>query len=412
MANPCAIVIGLDSITGLQTARILARHKVPVIGIAKDPNDFCCRTNVCQQILFADTKDDDLINALAKLGPTLNQKAILFPCTDLSVLSISLHRGEIDRWYHVVLPEHDVVELLMDKVRFHFHAEQCGLPVPGAAILRNREDVKDAVEKLTFPCILKPPVKTPAWEQHARAKVFKVVNATELFSLYDQYSQWASELMVQEWVEGSESELYSCNCYFDSESRPIVTFISRKLRQWPPQVGVSCLGEECRNDTVLFESIRLFESVHYRGLGYVEMKRDSRTGRYLIIEPNIGRPTGRSAIAEAGGVELLYSMYCDNAQLPLPANLEQRYEGAKWVYLRRDLQSAFHYWRAGELTTRDWWWSLRGLKHDAVFSWSDPAPFFQDMKRSIARLLRTRPSNGSTKLALQREVGINVNTNR
>ena len=40
-------------------------------------------------------------------------------------------------------------------------------------------------------------------------------------------------------------------------------------------------------------------------LGYVEAKRDVRTGRHYLIEPNIGRPTGRSAIAEAGGVELL-----------------------------------------------------------------------------------------------------------
>ena len=31
---PHAIVIGLDSITGLQTARILSQRGVPVIGIA------------------------------------------------------------------------------------------------------------------------------------------------------------------------------------------------------------------------------------------------------------------------------------------------------------------------------------------------------------------------------------------
>ncbi|MDQ4077225.1 MAG: hypothetical protein M3220_13375 [Chloroflexota bacterium] len=36
--QPCAIVIGLDSITGLQAARILADRQVPVIGIAKDPD--------------------------------------------------------------------------------------------------------------------------------------------------------------------------------------------------------------------------------------------------------------------------------------------------------------------------------------------------------------------------------------
>ena len=101
----------------------------------------------------------------------------------------------------------------------------------------------------------------------------------------------------------------------------------------------------------------------------MEMKRDQRTGKHYIIEPNIGRPTGRSAIAEAGGVELLYTKYCDLVNLPLPTNREQKYEGVKWIYFMHDIQSSFYYWRRGELTIRDWWQSIRGSKNDAVFSW-------------------------------------------
>ena len=46
--QPPAIIVGLDNITGLQTARILARHKVPVIGLAKTRKHYCCQTNTCQ----------------------------------------------------------------------------------------------------------------------------------------------------------------------------------------------------------------------------------------------------------------------------------------------------------------------------------------------------------------------------
>ena len=124
--------------------------------------------------------------------------------------------------------------------------------------------------------------------------------------------------------------------------------------------------------------MRLFRSVNYRGLGYLEMKRDRRTGEYFIIEPNIGRPTGRSAIAEASGVELLYTMYCDALGWPLPAARQQKYEGVKWIHLRKDLQSSFRYWWRGELTLRQWWRSLRGKKVFALGSWNDPAPFCSD----------------------------------
>jgi D-aspartate ligase len=388
LRQPYAIVIGLDNVTGLQTARILARHKVPVIAIAKDPAHHFCRTKVCERILFANTANDEFITALMTLGPELNQKAVLFPCSDLSVLVISRRRDELERWYHVVLPEPQVVEMLMDKVSFYTYAREAALPIPRTFIITSMSEVERAAAELTFPCILKPPMRTPAWEQHVRAKVFKISNAEELLAVYERYSPWAKVLMVQEWIEGTDAELYSCNCYFNADSKPLVTFVSRKLRQWPPEIGVSSLGEECRNDTVLQETIRLFQSVGYRGLGYVEMKRDVRTGEHFIIEPNIGRPTGRSAIAEAGGVAMLYAAYCDTVQSPLPANLEQKYRGAKWIYLRQDIQSALHYWRRGDLTLMQWWRSWRGRKTDAVFSWTDPAPFWADLRRSIDLFLR------------------------
>ncbi|HSL29607.1 MAG TPA: hypothetical protein VK900_10440 [Anaerolineales bacterium] len=390
---PHAFVIGLDCITGLQTARILAHHGIPVIALAKDLQHFCCQTNVCERIIRANTANEEFIEVLENLGPELPQKAVLFPCTDMSVLMLSRHRERLAVWYHVVLPEPDVVEMLMDKVRFYTYAQEKGLPIPRTFFLRSRADAENAAEKLAFPCIMKPPMKTPTWEQNTRVKVYKVNDREEFLGLYDRCSNWADLLMIQEWIEGSDANLYSCNCYFDACSEPLVTFIARKIRQWPPETGTSCLGEECRNDVVLEESIRLFRSVDYRGLGYVEMKRDERTGKHYIIEPNIGRPTGRSAISEAGGVELLYTKYCDVLNLPLPPNRKQEYKGAKWIYLQHDIPSAIHYWKRGKLTVGEWWRSVRGPKRDAVLSWSDPVPFLHSLRKVGKTLVRGRSEN-------------------
>ncbi|MBN1145637.1 MAG: hypothetical protein JXA78_00165, partial [Anaerolineales bacterium] len=237
---------------------------------------------------------------------------------------------------------------------------------------------------LNFPCILKPPISAiPAWEQKSKLKAYKVNNAEELIEIYDRVGTLTEVLILQEWVEGPETNLYSCNCYFNAQNEPLATFVARKLRQWPPLTGESCLGEECRNDVVLEETIRLFKSVGYRGLGYVEMKQDERTGKHFIMEPNVGRPTGRSAIAEAGGVELIYSMYCDALGWPLPINRTQKYGDVKWIFIRRDIQSALYHWRNGDLTLKEWWQSWRGKKCYALFSWSDPGPFIGDILRSI-----------------------------
>jgi predicted ATP-grasp superfamily ATP-dependent carboligase len=387
------VVVGLDSITGLQTARIFAWRGIPVLGMAEDLTHFCCRTRVCERIVRAELSGEALVEALLELGSTLDQKAVLVPCTDLSVLAIARRKGELEPAYHIALPEADVVELLTDKARFATYAKEQALPIPKTMLLVSREDAEEAADSLRFPLVVKPPLKTVLWERRAREKAYKVENDSELLALYDELGDAVDVLVAQEWISGSEGDHFTCNAYFDRTARPLVTFVTRKIRQWPPQTGQGSLAVEWRNDAVRDETVRLFSGMGFWGLAYLELKRDAETGEHLIVEPNIGRPTGRSATAEAGGVELLYAMYCDILGLPLPDDLAQRFVGAKWIYLGRDLRSALHYWRRGELSVRGWIESLRGPKIDAVFSWRDPLPFCFDVGRvfSLARG-RTEPA--------------------
>jgi predicted ATP-grasp superfamily ATP-dependent carboligase len=366
----------------------LARREVPVIAIAKDPKHHISRTRVCQQILYANTESEEAVEALKILGPKLGQKAVLFPCGDMNVALVSQHRESLEEWYHISLPAPEVVEMMSNKASFYAYAQREGFPIPRTFFLPSRRDAEQAAKQLAFPCILKPPARSLEWEEHGAVKLYTAASAEELLALYDRHHGWAKVLIAQEWIDGPDANLYSCNCYFNAASEPVATFVARKLRQWPPQRGVSSLGEECRNDVVLDTTLRLFRSVNYRGLGYLEMKRDQRSGEYFIVEPNIGRPTGRSAIAEAGGVELLYAMYCDALGWPLSMNLEQKYTGVKWIHLRRDLQSALYYWRRGELGLTEWWRSVRGPKAYALFSWTDPGPFLGDFLRVVRLCLQ------------------------
>ena len=285
--------------TGLQTARTLVQHEIPVLGFAKDPRHACCGTRVCKKIVFGEIDGEELLQMLQELGPKMEQKVVLFPCTDNSVLLVSRHRQELARWYYIVLPDADLVEMLVDKAQFHAFAEREQLPVPGAVFLRSRTDAERAARELAFPRILKPPVKTKQWQQHAGAKAFKVNSGAELLARYDRCGSLADVVMLQEWIPGGDTNHYTCNCYFNAGSEPTVTFVTQKIRQWPPEAGIASLAVECRNDIVLEQTIDLFTRVNFRGLAYLEVKRDESTGRHLIIEPNIGRPTGRSAMAEA-----------------------------------------------------------------------------------------------------------------
>lgn len=374
-----AIVVGLDCITGLQTARLLDERGIPVVGLVADRRHFCARTRVPRAIVAAELRGDGLIDALERLAPTLPGPAVLFPCTDAAVLAIAEAADRLRDAYRFVLPAYDDVVRLMDKVPFAEHALAHDLPIPPTAILRSRSDATDAAERLPMPAVIKPGLKTPAWTAATKAKAIPVASGSELIATWERASTWTDVLIAQSWVAGGEDALFSVNSYHDSSGRPRVTFVARKLRQWPVDTGTSSLGEEVRNDEVRDIALRLLGSVPYRGLGYVEIKRDAVTGRHLIIEPNIGRPTGRSAIAERGGVELLLSAYRDALGDELPDATEQRYAGVKWIYWRHDLQSALVHARRGDLTPAAWLRSVRGPRIEAVGSRRDPGPFIADM---------------------------------
>jgi predicted ATP-grasp superfamily ATP-dependent carboligase len=391
--EPFAVVVSIDSMPGLQTARILADKKIPVIAIAKDAKHHSCRTNVCEEIIITDTESDKLIKKLIEIGPTFNSKAVLFPCQDTDVLLVSRHRAKLEHWYHIALPANETVEMLMDKMRFHEFAKKNSFPVPQTYIINSDGELEKAIQRLKYPCLLKPTIRTPEWIAHSEIKAFKLLNKETLLSTYNQHKDFAESFVLQQWLEGDDSNLYSMNCYFDRKSTPLVTFIARKIRQWPPRTGQSCLGEECRNDEVLRVSLDVFKKVNYVGLGYLEMKYDLLSKKHYIIEPNIGRPTGRSAIAEAGGVEILYTKYCDLTEKALPQNQVQKYNGVKWIHILRDLQSAFFYQREGQLTIRDWFKSVRGKKAYAIFSWRDPMPFVSATWAGFQEIIQSNHKN-------------------
>ena len=387
-----AVVVGIGNLVGLQTVRILSAEGVPVVGVADDPGQPLSSTRLCSRKIYADTGSDELVDALVDLSATLPSRPVLIPCDDRSVAVINRHRRRLGELYRFALPSGDMVDTLTDKSRFDAWARDQGLPVPRSVVLDAagaRAFAPDAVDPpLAFPCVVKPMTHRSTWFDHTSDKVIRVDDPADLRSTLDRAAGWTDKLIISEWVVGGVDELYSCNAYFDEDSTPLATFVARKIRQWPPEGGRSSLGEEVRNDRVLEVTLELFAAARFQGLAYLELKRDVRTGRHYIIEPNIGRPTGRSAIAEAGGVPILYTMYCDLAGLPLPAHREQRYRGVKWIYLRWDLQSAWVTWRRGELSAGDWWRSIRGRKAFAVWSWRDPWPFVKDLVVTAVQRVR------------------------
>lgn len=143
MGKPPAIVIKLDSITGLCTARVLSRYGIPVTGIADDPRHYCVKTNSCEEVRFTDTSGEGLLDALLSLAPKFQAKPVLFPCSDESVRVISANRGRLGEFYNFVIPDEDVLALYMNKENFYRYAQDNGFPVPPTFFPVKTSDLKE-----------------------------------------------------------------------------------------------------------------------------------------------------------------------------------------------------------------------------------------------------------------------------
>jgi predicted ATP-grasp superfamily ATP-dependent carboligase len=379
MRKPYAVINKLDSIAGLQASRILSGYGIPVIGIADDPRNFCCRTNTCERVLKSETSGEGLVDTLIKLGRETGRKSALFSCSDDSVLTVSAHRERLGEYYGFVLPEHETVELLTDKVRLYEYLEGKGFPVPPTYIVRSEADARNAAGRISYPCIAKPPRLTKDWLDCFKYKAVKISNSAEFHAVSDKGLNAGMTLVVQEWIEGTDSNIYQFYYYFDRNGVPVLNHTSRKLRQWPVELGEASLVESCASDPVPRESVDIFSGLNYRGMVSLELKIDEKSGRCYIIEPDTGRPNTSVALAEASGLPMLYTMYCDALGMPLPEPTAPKPRRAKWISLTRDLIASGAYFNKGRLTFRDWADSLRGINTFAVFSLKDPVPFFADI---------------------------------
>lgn len=390
MNNVPALVIGSDCITGLQTSRILSARGIPVIGIAEDKRHPAIYTRAKQRLIIAPTQGEELVESLLRIAKQLPSRPVLFPCTDMAVLTLSRHRDRLSQDFRFRLPEEEVVKTLIEKSTFHRFAMTEGIPVPKGLIVKDQHDILQARETLRFPCYLKPTVKTPLWEAHIQDKVFRIEESGKLETIWQEVNRWTGDMLVTESIEGGDTNHYTCNCYFSERGEPLVSFVSRKLRQWPPKTGTASLSVAEDNDEVRELTLSLFGKIGFKGLGYIEAKYDDRDGKLYVIEPNIGRPTGRSAMAEASGVELLKTMYCEILGLPLPASNLTSGEPVKWMFLRQDARASYSSWASGKLPLSQWWESVKGRKIFPLFSLSDPLPLLFDIKKNIGKLLARR----------------------
>ena len=123
-------------------------------------------------------------------------------------------------------------------------------------------------------------------------------------------------------------------------------------------------------------ALRLLAALRFTGLAEVEFKRDSRNGKYKLLDVN-PRVWGWHTLSNRAGVDFPYLQWRLATGQSVPEARGRA--GERWMRMCTDIPMAIQEILNGRLSLRAYLQSLRGPKESAVFAWDDPLPGFLEL---------------------------------
>lgn len=382
-----AVVLDLSA-NGLGIIRSLRRQGIAVYAFDTEPKYQIGKTRValcgiCPHPVY---EEEQLLRFLLVLGQTFSQKAVLYAGADDYVEFVSRHRERLSASYSFLLPEHSLIEAVLDKRLTYQLAVRYGIPCPKTFVVEDAMQVEEAIPHVIFPCILKP-VFSSDYRKRLNKKAIVVEDAEQLRRDYPYYRQFGA-ILLQEWIPGDETCLVGVGTLFDGHMNLLGMFSGQKIHQYPPYFGSGTVAVSRRDEAAIQETLSFFTDLQFKGLAKIEYKRDVRDGQLKFIEIN-ARTWFWNSLAARCGVDLSYLYYLSlTGQDPQPVMTQA--EGIKWVYFVRDLIAFWQKRKDGNITVRQWLTNLSGPKEYALFAWDDPMPSIRSLISHLKNAWKNR----------------------
>jgi predicted ATP-grasp superfamily ATP-dependent carboligase len=369
-----AVVCAGDAgINALATVRSLGRRGIPVHVFAlKTSGQIASASRYCTSF----TPVKDLAVALLDFGRRQRQRPVLYVDNDVMLKQLAPHAGALAARFELVEPIADA-ERLTDKQFQLGVARRCGVAVPRTWFPRGWDEL--ASLKTAKRLIAKP-------RGRSDFKALLAANATELATALRGRIVSPAEVLVQEFVEGDDAQIYAGLCYRAKSREQSFVLSARKLRQTVPGAGVMAVGQVIEAPQVREMTRRLAKAAGVRGVICTEFKLDARDGRYYFIEWN-PRPAYFQSIGWKAGFDLAWLAYCDHAEPARLAAMPSPFSGEHyWINLHADLMNL------SKLPSRPpaAWLPYLRRKQWAVFALDDPAPWTKSLRRLADWLFRGR----------------------
>jgi hypothetical protein len=398
---PTAIVLGVDTPIGLAVMRELGNYGVPVHGVGRTAAAIGRASRWCSG--FSVRQDVPLADWLPPLIRSTKARALL-AIAEEDLLALAKLPAMLEKC-HILTPRPGPLAHVLDKTKTLATAEAIGITTPQSWQPQPTDNFPARAAKLTYPVILKwadPPAALPLLASCGLRfeKTEYIADATALIAALHRYDVMASWPLVQNYVAGHGVG----QMFHMQKGRATLRFQHRRIHEWPPEGGVSTLCASIPLDQYAdqqAQSEALLTRIGWEGPAMVEYRRDCTTGRFWLMEIN-GRFWGSLPLASHSGVNFAWETYRSalfGGVEPQPriAICRARYmvpETRRLLHVLLGNKSADLQFCAMPL--RDLLGYVLGFFDPRmryfVWRWSDPGPFFADVRNIIRKALRRETS--------------------
>ncbi len=259
---------------------------------------------VCPIRLDADPLTDPP-RFVALVGKLVRDRGIdvVLPVTDPSVEALLEHRAVLSDRLVLPLPGLDAYQVASNKLETLLLAGGAGLGLPETVVLASPADLGRVPSADFYPAVVKPyrSVVPRAGNGAGRQKVgvWFVDGPDSCRRAIAALPETAYPLLLQRRVRGPGEGLFLLRW----DDRTLAAFAHRRLREKPPDGGVSVYRESIAADPALVAAgERLLGAIGWNGVAMIECKREAATGRLVFLEIN-GRLWGSLQLALDAGVD-------------------------------------------------------------------------------------------------------------
>lgn len=364
-----ALILGASP-NALSAARSLGRAGLNVVVAASRSDRTFARSRHVARFVDLDGLDDGAVcDHLLTLHQT-RHRPFLLATGDRYALLLAKHQDRLASKYCFVSPTHAALDAIIDKSRLYRIAKQHGFAHPRFHVVEQRSDIADAIANVPTPCYVKPAL-AHKWRAFKGSKLERADTAEDLRRILDTFVAQGLAAIPQEIIPGNDTEVVSVVTYIDRSGSPIAWRTKRKLRQYPPGAGDASAQEICYEPEVAALGLKLLAIVGHRGPATVEFRKDSRDGRFVLMEINARTILGQEMISRSG-FDVPLIAYCDATGQALPSVGAPVF--VRWASFGADFRAFRALRKRGAITTLEWLTSLSRCRAFAYFAADDVWP--------------------------------------